>query len=460
MAAHSPPSLASNNEIVRELVDLRCRTLSYEADLTLARDFESLQNEVKKRVMPELVDLILDMAEKFRLHCLLFRECDRKNPVVYVYNMVHGTLGHAASMKEKGNAIYEGRLKPFLGEHGEPSAEAILNTVMAAAWHEQNCLDWDLSQGGYLTGTAKGYLEASWKNKLWEDYWAQRMGLDKSRNPALRNVHTVIKKLVVAECRKWTTENNADNGLYPKGARSAALEIAEREASEASLNPAFMEAVQQLAQKWRLSAHYSRLRGAGSDGCVTAEHEARRILDEKVRPLASIHASTLWEVCRHSAWYEQNHVDADRSASATESSAYTRVALRDKSNLDKAIHQLDLSGCPEVFVAGAPGSPGFQCGAPMPDEVPFPQGLFAPPRGGEDGFSATGTGAWRRLCRRCCCFPCARKRVPTGNGHVPEATIAGARSASVGLDVKNLELSGKKPAQRARCACFSFMRSR
>lgn len=444
MAAHSPPTLASNNEFVRKLVDLRCRSVSYEEDLTLARDFDSLEIEAKKRVKPDIIDVILEMTEKYRLHRLLSRECGRKNPVAVIYNLVNGTQGQSIKYMEEGKAIYEDRLKALLGPGEEEQAEAIRNMIMAAAWGEQNCLDWDISQGGYLTGSAKGYLEASGKNRLWADYYAKRMGFDKKTAPAWISVNSVIKKLCVAECREWTSSNNADGGIYPRQARAAAVQIAEKEAGEAQLNPDFVQQVMLLARKYRLCAHYSRLRGAGSDGCVTAEHEARRILDEKLRPMVGKQAGTLWEMCKYSAWCEQNLVDADNSHTHAEAQAYSRVALKEKSALDKAAFQLDLSEAPDAFLTN-------DHIAPEPDDVPMPK-LFP---GGEEP-AAPDDGKKGQSSSRCCaCFSCKSKKKK--GAEPPPAKKQGAEPTPETSGAAPLP-PPEKDAKRKGCGCFGFLR--
>lgn len=77
-----------NNDIMKRLVCMQCRSHCREADPTTVRDLEYAMGEAKRcGVEPELVDLISDIAAKCIESCELNRYADRKNPCILVYNL-------------------------------------------------------------------------------------------------------------------------------------------------------------------------------------------------------------------------------------------------------------------------------------------------------------------------------------------------------------------------------------
>lgn len=337
-APESVTRTASKNDCVRQLVDLVCKSISFEGDESLKLDLESLVADTKDMMDAKLIDVIVEFSSYQRKGHLLDRYSDRKNPAIFLYNVLHGTRGESESERRLATETVDQILKPLVGE---TRADAIFKMSNWAAWREQNQLDWDGSQGGYLTGHAKGYKEDAETCELWRDYWASQMGFDDGSTPGI-TPNIAAKKLCFAKCRSWTVEQNADGGLYFRKPRTAALEIARLQATEAGLSQEFCEGAERMAASYRTLTYHDR---KDRESARTAQ--ARRDVEtelESLRTLLGDRATALFEVCKWAAWSEQNHLDHSMCGVLQESAAagYRADAEQDRQKMDLAAYQLGL----------------------------------------------------------------------------------------------------------------------
>lgn len=304
------------------MVAVLCRSIGHEDDETLQNDFQSLRSEVQAYVDPEVLEAIVEIARQRRYGLVLERSCDRKNPYVFISNLVHGTAAEAVKLKAESERIRDEVLQPLVG----PRAATIFKVCNHTAWAEQNQDEWDASQGGYLTGSAKGYKEDSTKDRIWANYHAKHMGFEDL--PGLTK-KMAAKLLCYHTCRFWTVQEvpetrKAYNGSKP---REASFEIAKMEAEEC-LETELVTRIIDIQRQVRQYTHLDRLSGTMSplalisslmdDTSSRAEQVmviARETCDRSLQPplVRAGCSEAFWNMFTMCAWQEQNMVDYDLS---------------------------------------------------------------------------------------------------------------------------------------------------
>mmetsp|Transcript_62848 Transcript_62848/g.138320 ORF Transcript_62848/g.138320 Transcript_62848/m.138320 type:complete len:175 (-) Transcript_62848:119-643(-) len=162
------------NETIKRLVCIQCRCVGNQADETLQRDLQYAETLAKKRVDPAIVELIKEITEKCMTSVELERYADRKNPVVFIYNLATWPSAKAKQVRKEARFMLDSQLQPLVGDR----SQAIWKVCFHGAWCEQNTRDWDGAQGGTLTGAAWGYKASMEEDRKIVDEFSQKMGFD------------------------------------------------------------------------------------------------------------------------------------------------------------------------------------------------------------------------------------------------------------------------------------------
>lgn len=338
----------STNQKLRLLLDTLCRSITYETDDLLQKDVKSVLAEVKQVINPEVVDVVVEMASLMRRSTLLNRLCDRKNPITVIHNLTNQNWSQSTQAREEADVIYEEKLKPLLVDQQPGNGEAIYQVCSSMAWSEQNWYDWNVGQGGRLTGHAWGYMDDSLKGLYWADYWTNLLGFS-AADKISKN--TAVKLVAYHKARLWTAENVTDTRFKPgygPAARGAALDIAMKRASEI-VDESLLQKIVNMMELLRISVHLNRrprLLSTTQDKGEAKEEEAKAKRDElKTDPLIGdkVQVDEIYEMCFHCAWHEQNTVDYDRCTIdklTGEATGYKRRSTYEKHEMD--LHAYDM----------------------------------------------------------------------------------------------------------------------
>lgn len=325
----------STNQKLRLLIDTQCRSITYEDDATLHKDVESVTSEVKQVIRPEVVDTILEMNALLRRSTKLERLCDRKNPIVVISNLTNKNWSQKIQDWQDAEQIYEEKLKPLL----EENHAAVWNLCTKKVWAEQNWYDWNVAEGGRLTGHAWDYMDRSLHGLIWADHFTNNLGF----SPAPKiSKNAAVKLVAYHKARLWTSEAVPSTRFKPgygPSARGAAFEIAEQRAKEL-LDNKIVELVldmqvklRQMTHLNRRPEHYATTSNRGEDALAAAKH-----VKEKLGKIPGIKkADDIYEMCFWCAWHEQNSVDYDRCTIdklTGEANGYKRQAAENKNKMD------------------------------------------------------------------------------------------------------------------------------
>mmetsp|Transcript_41960 Transcript_41960/g.78470 ORF Transcript_41960/g.78470 Transcript_41960/m.78470 type:complete len:341 (-) Transcript_41960:92-1114(-) len=325
----------STNQKLRLLIDTQCRSITYDDDVTLQKDVESVTAEVKQCISPEVVDIILEMNGLMRRSTKLERLCDRKNPIVVIHNLTNRNWNQKLQDWQDAKTIYEEKLKPLLQENHE----AVWKLCAQKVWAEQNWYDWNVAEGGRLTGHAWDYMDKSLKGLIWADYYTNNLGF----SPASKiSKNAAVKLAAYHKARLWTSETVQSTRFKPgygPSARGAAFAIAEKRAKEL-LDENIIELILEMQVKLRefthlnrRPAHYSTYSDRGED----AKAGAQKHKEELAKMPGIKKADDIYQMCLWCSWHEQNSVDYDRCTIdklTGEANGYKRQAAEGKHKMD------------------------------------------------------------------------------------------------------------------------------
>jgi len=104
-----------SNELVHQLVAMKCRTVGNEHDETLQRDLAHVEKEAGAAIQePELLAVVEEMAELMMRGVDLERYSDRKNPAIFLYNLMSMPHHRAQRLFARVAGLRDEQLRPLV----------------------------------------------------------------------------------------------------------------------------------------------------------------------------------------------------------------------------------------------------------------------------------------------------------------------------------------------------------
>lgn len=343
----------SIDEHLVSLIDIQCRSISYSNDTSLKEDLVDITAELKQKIDPQVVDVVLEMNGRLRDGLILERYADRKNPLVFAANLYNKTWTIAKEEQEAAGKIRDEKLRPLLGDR----ADEVFTVCFHKAWAEQNSEDYENAVSDRITGSRWGYKDDAIHDDSFARYYTKFMGF--STYPEISK-NVAIKLLCFYRARYWTaqkvtgTHSWAD---YGPRSRQADFEIADLRSKAVCQDDDFVNAVCSMAEQCRAAAHWNRNDSRNALSRVTellffwtqqeeqdpevvhAEAEKTRERIRRCWPKEGAKADLLFELCEHCAWHEQNQVDYDHCLIGKASGAADGY----KEDADKMFHEIQLT---------------------------------------------------------------------------------------------------------------------
>lgn len=340
----------SANQKFRLLIDTQCRSITYSEDATLQRDVESVTAEVKQCINPAIVDIVMEMNGLMRRSTKLERLCDRKNPIVVISNLSSGNWSQKIQDWEEAKTIKEEKLKPMLVDSQEANHDAIWNLCRYKVWAEQNWYDWNVAEGGHLTGHSWDYMDKSLMGLIRADYWTDKLGFSP---PTKISKNAAVKLVAFHRARYWTAQHIVQTRFKPgygPACREASFVISEERAKEL-LDIDVIDKILEMQVHLRDYTNKNRrpeMFSTRSDR-GDSSHEAGKLNREELRknPTINDKADEIYEMCFWAAWHEQNSVDYDRCTIdklSGEANGYKRMAAENKHKMELHAYNMGFDG--------------------------------------------------------------------------------------------------------------------